>query len=364
MGRLCDPSSNKHPLNHCLLSFKEDIHWRSCFSVSPVSFVSLILDPGENGRREIRLHHRRRYAWETFSDVIFVIYAIFILTERCPGGTSGCLLAHRLSHAPARPSVLLIEAGSNPPGDELRAPFHRYSSPTLRPDLDYGYASSPQPQFNDRVIPYARGKGLGGSTLLNFQVYLYGSSEDFNRWAKLVEDESWDWEHCKDLFKQIETFDVRGAEAYSDLAKPDMEAHGTEGLVKVCLPQVMEKGVEPVLRAVVEKSGEKHNLDFNSGDPIGVGIFPMSTSKEGRTTSATSHLVNTPDNLEIWTDTTVQRLLFDGSQVLGVESADGRRGGLFHSLRSSSLFTKFVQQPLTKRSSSAVVLLTVLDYCY
>jgi hypothetical protein len=48
-------------------------------------------------------------------------------------------------------------------------------------------------------------------------------------------------------------------------AKPDMEAHGTEGLVKVCLPQVMEKGVEPVLRAVVEKSGEKHNLDFNSG---------------------------------------------------------------------------------------------------
>jgi choline dehydrogenase-like flavoprotein len=160
---------------------------------------------------------------------------------------------------------------------------------------------------------------------------LYGSSEDFNRWAKLVEDESWDWEHCKDLFKQIETFDVRGAEAYGDLAKPDMEAHGTEGLVKVCLPQVMEKGVEPVLRAVVEKSGEKHNLDFNSGDPIGVGIFPMSTSKEGRTTSATSHLVNTPDNLKIWTDTTVQRLLFDGSQVLGVESADGRRGGLFHS---------------------------------
>ncbi|KAF2645606.1 FAD/NAD(P)-binding domain-containing protein [Massarina eburnea CBS 473.64] len=107
------------------------------------------------------------------------------------GGTAGCLVAHRLSHAPAGPSILLVEAGGNPIGKELQAPFYRYSVPSLRLDLDYGYESTPQRQLNDRIIPYSRGKGLGGSSVLNFQVYLYGSGEDYNRWAELVGDKTW-----------------------------------------------------------------------------------------------------------------------------------------------------------------------------
>jgi choline dehydrogenase-like flavoprotein len=241
------------------------------------------------------------------------------------GGTAGCLLAHRLSHASARPSVLLVEAGSSPEGVELRAPFFRYAAPALRPDLDYGYESTPQKQLNNRTIPYTRGKGLGGSSVLNFQVYLNGSAEDYNRWAELVGDDSWKWEHTKKSFQEIEDFDFSGASAYPQLAKPDPTDHGTDGAVKVCLPPVLEKGMAPALEAVT-LSGEKVNLDFNSGDPVGVGIFPSSVSKDGRTTSATAHLLNAPDNLSIWTDAIVQRLQFDGAKVLGIETVDGRKG--------------------------------------
>jgi len=248
--------------------------------------------------------------------------------DQHPGGTAGCLLARRLADTAARPSVLLVEAGSNPEGDELRPPFLRYAAFALRPDLNYAYESSPQKTLNDRVIAYVRGKGLGGSSVLNFQVYLYGSGEDYNKWADLVDDDDWKWENTKRSFKEIENYELSGAKEYPELANPDLKEHGSEGLVKICLPSVLEKGVKPAIEAAVEY-GEKVNLDFNSGDPMGVGLFPQSTSaKVGRTTSATAHLVDAPQNLLIWTDAVVHKLAFEGAKVVGIETADGRKGKL------------------------------------
>lgn len=221
--------------------------------------------------------------------------------------------------------MLVVEAGSNPSGDELFPPFRRYAAPFLRPDLDYAYESKPQEYLNNRTIAYPRGKGLGGSSVLNFQVYLYGSSDDYNRWAELVGDDSWKWEHTKESFRQIENYEFSGSKTYPHLANPQPRDHGTNGTVQVCLPPVLEKGIAPAMEAVAA-SGEKVNLDFNSGDPIGIGIFPSSTSKDGRTTSATAHLIDAPENLKIWTDAAIHRLQFEGNKVIGIETADGRRG--------------------------------------
>jgi len=68
------------------------------------------------------------------------------------------------------------------------------------------------------------------------------------------------------------------------------------------------------------------NLDLNSGNPVGVGIFPSSYGRGGRTTSAIAHLLNAPNNLTIWSTATVSRFILDGKKVLGVELADGRQG--------------------------------------
>ncbi|KAF2263305.1 choline dehydrogenase [Lojkania enalia] len=247
------------------------------------------------------------------------------------GGTAGSLLANRLSHAPSRPSVLLTEAGGHPEGDYLRAPFHRYAAAFQRPDLDYNYESTPQKELNGRMIRYYRGKGLGGSSIMNFAVYLYGSKEDFNRWAELVGDDDWKWENTKKSYKAIENFDFTGARQYPHLAKPDPAEHGKEGNVKICLPPVLEKGVAEGMEAVL-KNGDTLNLDLNSGNPIGVGIFPATYGEDGRTTSATAHLVHAPDNLTIWTGAPVHRLLFSGTRVVGIETADGRKGMTYHSI--------------------------------
>ncbi|KAF2738929.1 FAD/NAD(P)-binding domain-containing protein [Polyplosphaeria fusca] len=240
------------------------------------------------------------------------------------GGTAGCLLAHRLSHAQSRPSVLLVEAGTKPEGDFLLEPFHRYTPAFLRPDLNWGYESVPQKALNGRSIAYARGKGLGGSSIMNFSVYLYGSKEDYDRWAELVGDDTWKWEHTKETFKRIENFDVSGAKEYAHVASPDPAQHGHDGTVKVGLPAKLEKGTLSALDAI-HKNGEALNLDFNSGDPMGFGVFPATYSESGRTTSANAHLTNPPANLTIWTGAAVHRLKLEGAKVVGIEAADGRK---------------------------------------
>lgn len=196
----------------------------------------------------------------------------------------------------------------------------------LRPDLDFGYVSEPEPALNNRIITYNRGKGLGGSSILNFGVYLYGAKGDYERWAELVGDEEWGWNSVKDSFHAMEEYDYVGSSTdYKHLADPAYSGHGTLGKLKVGLPPVLEKGAAPHMEALKE-AGEKINLDPNSGDPVGVSVFPYSYSKEGRSTSAIAHLKDSPKNLEVWTGAMVERLVFEGERVTGVEIGDGRKG--------------------------------------
>lgn len=257
------------------------------------------------------------------------------LTPRT-AGTSGCLLAHHLANSSVKPTVLVLEAGAKPTGDFLTAPAHRYHAAIFRPDLDHGYTSEPERALGDRTIAYTRGKGLGGSSILNFGVYLKGSAADYDEWAKRVGDEEWGWETVKGDYAAIERYEFDGAGAYAHLSKPGV-GHGREGKVRVGLPPQLEKGVLETMQALVD-AGEVVNLDPNDGDPVGMSVFPYSYSKDGRSTSAVAHLEDAGRNLRVWTDASVGRLLWgkDEASVVGVEMLDGRRGmcAVFWRLRS------------------------------
>ena len=133
----------------------------------------------------------------------------------------------------------------------------------------------------------------------------------------------------KRAFREIENYDSEGAECYKHLADPGPGEHGKKGTLKVGLPPQLEDGVKSQMEALLE-AGEKLNLDPNSGDPVGVYVFPYSYSKAGRSTSA-AHLVDPPDNLEVWTDATVEKLLWEGDRVVGVVTSDGRKGAYLFS---------------------------------
>jgi choline dehydrogenase len=80
-------------------------------------------------------------------------------------GSAGCVLANRLSED-AQAQVLLLEAGGTD-GHPLLAMPLGFLAAARSPQLDWGYASEPEPHMNGRSLPLPRGKILGGCSTIN-----------------------------------------------------------------------------------------------------------------------------------------------------------------------------------------------------
>ncbi len=73
------------------------------------------------------------------------------------------------------------------------------------------------------------GKVLGGSSMLNFMVYLRGHRRDFDEWEEMGND-GWGYRDVLPYFKRSEDFVPAGEEGEDGA---DREFHGSGGPVKV-----------------------------------------------------------------------------------------------------------------------------------
>ena len=97
-------------------------------------------------------------------------------------GSSGCVIANRLSKDPSN-SVLLIEAG----GDDWNPMIHiPVMCGVLYPKKinNWFYKSQPDPNLKNRQIYLPRGKVLGGSSAINGMVYIRGHQNDYDLWRQ------------------------------------------------------------------------------------------------------------------------------------------------------------------------------------
>jgi choline dehydrogenase-like flavoprotein len=69
---------------------------------------------------------------------------------------------------------------------------------------DWNYTITPQPGLGGRSLIYPRGKILGGSSTFSLLVWNRGTSEDYDRWATLTEDEGWSWENMLPYFIKVD----------------------------------------------------------------------------------------------------------------------------------------------------------------
>lgn len=146
----------------------------------------------------------------------------------------------------------------------------------MDPHLNYGYKTVPQ-EFAGRQVDYHRGKGLGGSSAINFAAWTLGPKDDYDEWARIAGDSNLDWENTQRRFKNIESYDINISKQYHKYANPDPKVHGSNGGVHVEIPPVWERDFPDVLDAS-EGYGWPLNQDINSGDPLGMvctvrGIF-------------------------------------------------------------------------------------------
>ena len=88
------------------------------------------------------------------------------------GGSAGAVIASRLSEDPGC-RVALIEAGERPP--EISSLPIAPAAMQLNPTTDWMYTADPGKAglgLNGRRIPVPRGKMLGGSSGINYMVYV------------------------------------------------------------------------------------------------------------------------------------------------------------------------------------------------
>lgn len=185
--------------------------------------------------------------------------------------------------------------------------------------LNWGYKTTPQEHCNGRELDYSRGKGLGGSSAINFGVYSVGARDDYDEWASAVDDDTFGWKEMQTRFKNLETFNggvtLPENKKYANSVASD---HGNSGDLRVGYAEDWERDLSLSLNAF-EAAGHKLNLDHNSGNPLGMAAT-INSAYKGKRTTAVDLLSGAPDNLVVVTDSPVQRILLQGKKAVGVET--------------------------------------------
>ncbi|KAJ0377568.1 hypothetical protein COL26b_004275 [Colletotrichum chrysophilum] len=189
------------------------------------------------------------------------------------GGLAGSVISNRLLHKDPTLRILLVEAGPSVNG--LEAIAYPNTSTGAGSDLDWGYASVPQVNLDNRSIASPAGKALGGGTAINGLPYM-----------KLTE----------------KFFDT----------SINLSQHGSNGSMVI-------QGVTPMNRQfpMREKLAESYEalgvsalpqLDANAGNPIGYGDLQENRAEGRRQLSSEAFPL---DGVTVLTNTMVKQILVE-----------------------------------------------------
>lgn len=217
-------------------------------------------------------------------------------------GSAGAVLANRLSEDPAI-KVLLLEAG----GSENIFSDIPIAAATLQlTPIDWAYKTEPQELscfgLENHQSNWPRGKILGGSSVLNYMLYVRGNKRDYDNWAANGAY-GWSWQEVLPYFIK--------SEDNQDPAVTSNGYHGTGGLLTVSNPP----DSTPISFAFTEAGkqlGYAH-IDYNGPTQTGFSI-PQATMRNGaRCSTSKAFLSSAKDrpNLHVITFAYVTKVVFN-----------------------------------------------------
>ncbi|MEY3799038.1 MAG: choline dehydrogenase BetA [Pseudomonadota bacterium] len=222
------------------------------------------------------------------------------------GGSSGCVLANRLSEDPSN-SVCLIEAGPKDSSPWIHLPIG-YAKTMWDPKVNWKFQTEPDPGMNDRQIYWPRGKTLGGSSSINGLIFIRGQKEDYDGWRDLG-NSGWGWDDVLPYFKKAEGNDRLGEPLHSK----------TGPLKASSIPK--KHALVEAFKKSANALGIPNTDDFNNLTQEGVGYFQLSTHKGFRCSAAVAYLkpAKHRSNLTILTNSQVSKVIIENKKTIGVE---------------------------------------------
>ena len=240
-------------------------------------------------------------------------------------GSAGNVLAARLTED-ANVRVLLLEAGL----PDYRLDFRTQMPAALAMPLqgttyNWGYKTDPEPHMDNRRMDCGRGKGLGGSSLINGMCYIRGNALDFDHWAKKDGLADWRYHDVLPYFRKAECRDI-GPNAY----------HGGHGPIEVT---TAKPATNPLFEAMIEagvQAGYPRTDDLNGYQQEGFGPMDRFVTRQGRRASTARgylDMARERSGLVIQSRALVDTIVFEGTRAVGVRYQID--GGAFQTANAS-----------------------------
>jgi choline dehydrogenase len=227
------------------------------------------------------------------------------------GGSAGAVIASRLSEDPSC-RVALIEAGERPP--EISSLPIAPAAMQLNPATDWMFTADPGKAglgLNGRRVPVPRGKMLGGSSGINYMMYVRGHPGDFDTWAE-GGAAGWSYAEVLPYFRKSEGL------APSEDIVIDTAAHNTAGPLGVSVRDPILPAARQFVEAAVAAGIPRGDYNGrNRGGTAGVASLTQYTTRDGRRSSTyQAFLAGEPEqrpNLMIITGAQATRVILDGT---------------------------------------------------